>query len=109
MAVKTHDTNPTLSTSVIRELLMLENEIDKHLLAHLIGGKTSYLVTASYKGVVDLLMERFRRAGWTVTLVYSGGHLFRLEFEDPDQMEQTRKLKALRPTPVSASSYDKNK
>jgi hypothetical protein len=104
MAIKTHDTNPALSTAIIRELLMLENEIDKHLMAHLIGGRTSYLVTASAKNVVDLLIDRFRRAGWTVTLAYTGGHLFRLEFEDPDQMEQTRKLKAIRPTPVSASS-----
>lgn len=103
MAIKTHDTNPTLSSTVIREILTLENEIDKHLLQHLINGKTTYLVTASAKNVVDLLIERYRRTGWTVLLAYSSDHLFRLEFEDPDQMEITRKMKAIRPTPVTAS------
>lgn len=104
MAIRTSETNPSLSTGKIREILTIENEIDKHLLQHLINGKTSYLVTCSDKAVVDVLIERFRRAGWVVTLAYSGGHLFRVEFEDPDQVEITRKIQAMRPTPVSASN-----
>lgn len=103
MAIKTHDTNPQISSTTIRELLTLENEIDKHLLQRLIAGKTSYLVTASNKSVVDTLIERYKRAGWTVVCAYSSEHLFRLEFEDPDQMEITKRLKAIRPTPTTAS------
>jgi hypothetical protein len=103
MAIKTHDTNPQLSSAMIREILALENDIDKHLLQRLIAGKTSYLVTASGKNVVDILIERYRRAGWTVVCAYGSEHLFRLEFEDPDQMEITKRLKAIRPTPITAS------
>lgn len=109
MAIRTSDTNPSLSTGKIREILSIENEIDKHLLKHLINGKTSYLITCSDKTVVDVLMERFKRAGWTVTLAYAGGHLFRVEFEDPDQIEITKKINAIRPTPISASSNNNKK
>jgi len=104
MAIKTHDTNPQMSSTQIREILTIENEIDKHLLLHLIYGKTSYLVTASAKSVVELLIERYRKAGWTVAMAYSSDHLFRLEFEDPAQMEVTRKLKAIRPNPATIST-----
>lgn len=103
MVIKTHDTNPQFSSAVVREILTLKNEIDKHLLHRLISGKTSYLVTASGKNVVDILIKRYRRAGWTVVCAYSSDHLFRLEFEDPDWMEITKRLRAIRPTPTTAS------
>ena len=102
MAIRTTDTNPVLSTGKIKEILTLENEIDKHLLLHLLGGKTSYLVTASDRAVVDVLITRYERVGWNVRLAYSGENLFRIEFEDPDQVEITRKI--IQPVSSSVSN-----
>ena len=96
MAIKTHDTNPNISSTLIREILTMESEVDKHLIDNLKNGKTSYLLSASGKESVEELIKRYRKVGWTVTLAYSGDNLFRLEFEDPEQLEVTKKISALK-------------
>lgn len=82
---------------------MLELEIDKHLLDHLVDGKASCLVTASDRSVVDILMKRYEAVGWIVNLAYwtETGNLFRVVFEDPDQVEITKKVNFPRPPPTS--------
>ena len=97
MAIRTTDTNPTISTDRIKEILLIETEIDKHLLEHCVNGRSSYMINVSDKDVVNLIVARYQKAGWHVVIGYAGAHLYRLEFEDIDQIEPTKKIKAIKP------------
>lgn len=96
MPVKTSESNPALSTKRIREILLLENEIDAHLLNHLVDGKASHITTITDKTILDVVIDRYQKAGWIVKIAYSSDAMVRITFEDTDQLEQTRKLKAVK-------------
>jgi len=101
MVVRTTDTNPAISTERIKEILLIEAEIDKHLLEHLISGKASYMINAPDREMVKLVMARYEKNGWSVRIGYEGAHLFRLDFEDIEQVEITRKILGIKPTKQS--------
>lgn len=92
MAIRTTDTNPATSTERIKEVLVLETEIDRHLLEHLYDGKASYMMTCTDKSIADLIVVRYTQAGWIVCMGYAGKQIFRLDFEDVDQLPDTRKI-----------------
>ena len=109
MAVKTTDTNPQVSTDKIKEILRLETEIDRFLLEHLRAGRASYLITVADRSLVDILMARYTKSGWTVCIGYAGEHLYRLEFEDPEQLDPTTKIKVIRDRVAAAPAEQKKK
>ena len=98
MVVRTTDTNPSISTERIKEILLIETEIDKHLLEHLIDGRTSYMINAVDRETVNLVIARYEKNGWFVKIGYEGTHLFRLDFEDIDQIEVTKKITGVKAT-----------
>jgi hypothetical protein len=95
MAVKTHDTNPAISSNQIREILKLENEVDSYLMGHLTDGKAVYIIKASCQEVIDELVKRYKRSGWVIIPASAGNGLWQLKFEDPDQLEITKRLRPI--------------
>jgi predicted lactoylglutathione lyase len=96
MAVKTHDTNPAISSTQIREILKLENEIDGYLMNHLTDGKALCAVRASSQEVVDEVVKRYKRSGWVIIATPAMEGVWQLKFEDPDQLEITKRLRPVR-------------
>jgi hypothetical protein len=88
MAIRACYTDPRYLNHNIREAIRLETEIDDHLLRTTRNGKASYLISST-ADVAQLLILRYTREGWKVSVGYSGANVFRLDFEDP---EQTRDL-----------------
>jgi hypothetical protein len=97
MAVKTHDTNPRISSTQIREILKLENEIDGYLMNHLSDGKAHCIIKSSSQEVIDEVIKRYKRVGWTIIAIAAGDGLWKLTFEDPDQLEVTKRLRPVKP------------
>lgn len=96
MAVKTHDTNPAISSTQIREILKLENEIDGYLMNHLSNGKALCAIKASSQEVVDEVVKRYKRSGWVIIATPAMEGVWQLRFEDPDQLEVTKRLRPVK-------------
>ena len=96
MAVKTHDTDPRFSTGRVREVLRIEAEIDKILLSELNNGKCTVDITVTDRETLEIILSRYKRNNWLVIPIQVGLNEFKLSFEDSSQLEQTRRLTALR-------------
>lgn len=110
MAIKTSETNPSFSTDLLKEILRLENEIDRHLIEHTLHGRASYMAT-SERNVIDSIILNFQKEGWIVKIGYQSDYVFRLDFEDPDQtggMVSPVSQPAQRPSSPSAMHFKKS-